>query len=299
MATRTKARKTAGLYQLIGGANNGDITSGDILARIFPRMARQNQQRLHDWAEELRFWEEYGEIYINLEKARPYTNLSRTLEKLFLPKSGDVWLDVGCGPLRMSELICGKCNGDIGCVEAVDVVLKPAREKLDKLTNQDITLPVNLRYLSITDQLPYPDDYFDGIGANLILPYVIDFVGTKGKVALEGVLREMFRILKPGGHLVWSTPKHNVNFVWVFLASLPDMLNLYEYIAHRDFTRIMQGAKILKHALAIQEKGKKGVYTFLPREELEELLRQIGFVDPCWMKTFTQQVWVNRTYKPV
>jgi SAM-dependent methyltransferase len=287
-----------GLYKLIGGGRNGELYSTNLAAILESNgFSQRDRQRLLGWLNELAFWEEYADIYFNLEKAKAYDNLSDSIKRMLKPRRGDVWLDIGCGPLRVSELIYKKENG-VRAIEAVDIILKPAREKLAKLAEKGITLPVNLKYASITDRLPYPDNFFDGIGANLILPYVIDFLGKTGKAALEGVLREMFRILKPGGHMVWSSPKHNVQFAWVFLASIPDMLNLYEYIAKKDITRILQGVKILKHALAIQSKGKKGIYTFLLRDELESLLQRVGFVDPVWEKTFTQQVWVNRVYKP-
>ncbi len=286
-----------GLYELIGKDGNGDLNSGNILDDIDPKISMEDKLRILAWREELRFWEEYGQVYKNLEKARPYSNLAKAFQKFLDPKPGEAWLDVGCGPLRISELIREKADSDIW-VTAIDVVLKPAREKLYELAKKGKKLPVTLLYLSITDPLPYPDNSFDGIGANLILPYVTDFLGLRGKEALENVLREMFRILKPGGKLVWSTPIEKVNFNWVFLASLPDMLNIYRYMADKDFSRLAQGTRILKHALAIQRKGKEGVYTFLPKEELAMLLAQIGFVNPVWEKTFTQQVWVNRVSKP-
>jgi len=290
--------RPTGLYQLVGGGNC-ELCAAD-LAHIMETngFAPTDKKRLSAWLEELKFWEDYSEIYVNLEKAKPYSNLSKSIENMLEPKIDEKWLDVGCGPLRVSELIYRKSNGKVSSIEAVDIILKPAQDKLAKLAEQGIHLPVNTKYASITDSLPYADNSFNGIGANLILPYVIDFLGQTGRTALEGVLREMFRILMPGGHIVWSTPKHNVQFAWVFLASVPDMLNLYEYIAHKDVTRILQGTRILKHALAIQNKGTKGIYTFLPRNELESLLQKIGFVNLAWEKTFTQQVWVNRAYKP-
>ncbi len=288
-----------GLYELIGGINNGELCSTDLAYFIKrDRLTQDVKERLLMWKNELEFWEEYGQIYFNLEKAWPYHNLSQSVKNFLDPKKNERWMDVGCGPLKVSELIYEKSLGRVGVIEAIDVVLEPAKAKLANLAKKGITLPVSLRHASITDRLPYPNESFDGIGANLVLPYVTDFEGLRGKEALEGVLREMFRILKPGGRMIWSTPKHNVNFAWVFAASIPDMLNLYAYIAQRDFTRILQGTRVLRHALTIQKKGKEGIYTFLPKEELEKLLLKIGFVNPVWERTFTQQVWVNRVKKP-
>lgn len=289
-----------GLYQLIGGDRNTELRSTDLTNIIKGNgFSKCDKERLLVWLDELKFWEEYSKIYSNLEKSRPYDNLSDSIKEMLQPQKADIWLDAGCGPLRVSELIFDKSKGEVRAIEGVDIVLEPARQKLAKLLEKHrIHLPVNLTYASMTDPLPYPDDFFDGIGANLILSYVVDFLGMTGKAALESVLREMFRLLKPGGHLVWSTPKYKVQFAWVFLASLPDMLNIYEYIAHKDVTRILQGTRILKHALAIQRKGKEGIYTFLPKDELESLLKKIGFVNLAWKKTFAQQVWVNRAYKP-
>jgi len=213
----------------------------------------------------------WGDVYFNLEKAHPYTNLANRMRGLIEPRAGETWLDVGCGPLRISELIHEKSKGTIKQIEAVDVVLKPAREKLAKFLKSGICLPVNLKYASITDSLPYEDNFFDGIGVNLVLPYVTDFRGNGGKEALEGVLSEIFRVLRPGGHMVWSTPKSRVNFMWVFIASVPDMLNIYEYIVHKDITRILQGTRILKHALSSpsRERGKMGHIFSCPNVNLK------------------------------
>ena len=97
--------------------------------------------------------------------------------------------------------------------------------------------------------------------------------------------------------MVWSTPKYNVHFQWNFVHCIPDMLNIKKQISH-GVIGLSVGMRILKHALEIQRKGKAGVYTFLPRDALENLLLQIGFTNPVWQKTFSRQVWVNRVEKP-
>ena len=254
---------TVGLYELIGGAQNGDLTSQAILNAIRPEMFPEDQERLRVWAKDLgELWEPYARIYFNLEKAWPYHNLARSIERFINPQKGDIWLDVACGPAKMSEMIYKKSGGEIERVVAFDVIIKPARERLARL---DTSMPIELTYASLTDPLPFPDNYFNGIVDNLGSFYVIDFEGKKGREAFEAVQREKFRVLKPGGHMVWSTPKENVHFQWTFVHSIPDMLNVWEYIYHKDVSRILQGTTILKHALRIQENGRKVFILFFRR----------------------------------
>ena len=291
-----KQKEPIGLYELIGGSQNSELSS-----KVIENFLDQNildlktRKRLLTWKKELEFWEEYAKIYYNLEKARPYYHLSKTIEEFIDPKLGDICLDVGCGHLKMSQIIWEKSERRIEKIIGIDIVLRPARETLKKM---GYSIPLEIRYASIGQKLPFPDGCFNVIVANLILPYVIDFEEKRGKEAFKAVLGEMYRVLSPGGHMIWSTPKKNVHFQWVFVASIPDMLNIYEYIVNKDVTRILQGTRILRHALEIQQKGRDGIYTFLPKKELEDLLLKTGFANLVWEETFARQVWVNRAEKP-
>lgn len=249
------------------------------------------------WNEEVKFWREYGEVYQSLEKSGPYRALKRAILELIEPTQNSIWLDAGCGPISMSRLIWEKSQRAVKQIIAVDIILEPAKRTLGKIK----PLPViELQYSNIGERQHFSENFFDGIIGNLIFPYCVEFEGRDGNGALKGVLEEMYRILKPGGQLVWSTPKNNVRFEWVFLASIPDMLNVIEYIKKpkEELTRVYQGMAILKHALMIQKKGQIGVYHFLPIEELKSLLQEIGFVRTVFRKTFASQVWVISCSKP-
>jgi ubiquinone/menaquinone biosynthesis C-methylase UbiE len=285
-----------GLYQLVSSyLGQAELTPESILAFIASSQPDDDMRsRLLSWIEEMQFWEEYARIYRNLEKARPYAGLAKVFEQLVEPQPGDVWLDVGCGPAKMSQLVWEKSRGQVQQIVAMDIVLSPARETLASMQSP---LPLELIYASIGERLPFADCSFDGVVANLVLSYVTDFHGLCGVEAFANVMSEMQRVLKPGGKIVWSTPRQGVRFEWVFLASIPDMLNPIPYVVKKDVTRILQGVRILKHALEIQRKGREGIYTFLDRTELEELLESVGLMSMVWQKAFTNQVWVNCAQK--
>lgn len=133
--------------------------------------------------------------------------LNRSFYRLLDPQAGENWLDAGCDPLGISELIYKKSGCQIRTIEAIDVVLAPVKEKIRTLSQKGYKVPMNLKYASLTDPLPYPENCFDGIGANFVLPDVHDFMGNRGRYALKKVISEMSRVLKPGGRLVWSTLK--------------------------------------------------------------------------------------------
>jgi ubiquinone/menaquinone biosynthesis C-methylase UbiE len=290
----TTKSERVGLYELINRAKNGDLTSQDILEAIKPEMPKEVQVRLLIWAKEFKFWEEYAKIYHHMEDTGFYEELARTIFEFIEPKEGEVWLDAGCGPAKMSKLILEKSKGKIKKIIAVDIVLEPARKTLREPGE---AVPIELQYVNLGEKLPFPDNFFDGIVANLCLTYVIDFEGKRGKEAFIEVMEEMFRILKPGGHIVWSTPKKNPIFLMNFLAGLPDMLSPVKQIKHRTFG-LWTGVRILRYGLGIASKGKKGIYTFLEPPEYEEILTKIGFRNFEWRKTFAGQVWVNKAFKP-
>ena len=283
-----------GLYELTGKARNSDLTSQDILNAIKPEMAEKDRIRLLALAKEFKFWEEYAKIYWHMEDTGFYTELVKAIEKFLEPKEGEIWLDAGCGPAKMSQIVWEKSGRKVKKIIGIDIVLKPARDTLSKLDN---SIPLELRYANLGERLPFPDECFDGIVANLVLTYVIDFEGKTNKEAFGEVMREMFRVLKPGGYIVWSTPKRNPFFWRNFLAGLPDMLSIREQIQHRAFG-LWIGIKILRYGLGIATKGRKGIYTFLEPGEYEEILRKIVFRNFEWKKTFAGQVWVNKTHKP-
>ena len=249
------------------------------------------ERRAARWTEELSFWTDYTREYPNLAKAAPYQRLLATVGDMLRPASGEVWWDAGCGPLAMTKVLWEQSQGTIGRVVASDIVLGPARHALETFLGAP---RVELLAHNLGVRTAFPDATFDGIAANLVVPYVtLAEDGSEEQDAVEFVLREFFRVLRPGGSLVWSVPRYRVQFLAVFVASIPSMLNL------RELGRVGQGLAIIKRALKIQRKGRQGLYSFLTEAAWEDMLRRVGFTHPIgWQTSFARQAWIMKTRKP-
>jgi len=239
---------------------------------------------------EIIFWGKYSKFYPHLEDAKPYYKLMSTISSFINPKKGEIWLDVGCGPGTMMELIKNESAGKVAKIVGIDVdktMLGYAKERF----KQERDIEIEFHSVDLSNKTLFKDQEFDGIVANLVLTYINTFEGRKNEDALKGVLSEMYRLLKPNGSLVWSTPVKGVNFTWVFLASWRQILD------PRHPKRLYCGPAILRYALSIQKKGKKGVYHFFPKEKIEQILNKVGFKNIEFKKSFANQTWVINAHK--
>ena len=88
-------------------------------------------------------------------------------------------------------------------------------------------------------------------------------------------------MLRPGGKIVWSTPRRNPRFLWVFLASWRALLFSRE-VYHA-------GKKILGYARELARRAANGRYNYLSREELIDLMHRAGFSDVRLRKSYARQ----------
>ena len=104
-------------------------------------------------------------------------------------RPGDVVVDVGSGA-GFDNLIAGRMVGDTGSVVGVDMtpeMLQKARDNAERMGAANVSFREGL-----VEKLPVPDAYADVVISN----GVINLVPQK-----EAALREIFRIMKPGGRL--------------------------------------------------------------------------------------------------
>lgn len=235
------------------------------------------------WKKEASFWNNYGKIYRHLEAATPYKRMLDDIRVIIKNKNKLDWLDIGCGPGTMIDLIIEE-NKYYNSIRAIDFDGVMVDQAIRRLSNKE---NIFVELGDISKGLNFENEKFDIILANLVLSYVIIFKNQYvGVDALEHILKDVYRVLKKDGSVVWTTPVENVDFSKVFLASWRQVFNPLtpQYIYY--------GPRVLSYALKIQEKGKSGIYHFLKQSDLQKLMEKVGFKNIIIKKTFASQAYL-------
>jgi len=127
--------------------------------------------------EPLAFWERIG---------------TRTVEGLALATGAKV-LDVGCGT-GASVLPAARVVGRNGFVTGVDLSARLLDRARAKAKSRGLT-NIEFRVADMTS-LGYPDDHFDAVVSVFSIFFVPD---------MEGLVRELWRMVRPGGKLAVTT----------------------------------------------------------------------------------------------
>ncbi len=125
-------------------------------------------------------------------------------------QANDVVLDCGCGEgfytMVMNELF--ECK--ITALDADEKLLNMAKDRVGNSTK--------VEFVKMDAQnLPFPDNSFDKIIFTEVLEHIPDEISA---------LKELYRILKPGGVVALTVPSHNYPFLWDPLNKIREGLGL-------------------------------------------------------------------------
>lgn len=167
-----------------------------------------------------------------------YIRVARLIESYL--RSGNAFppiLDWGCGYGQVSWLLERHGIPVISC----DVESRPAREAIENLKN------VKIEYLQDPIRLPYGDESFGVVLSVGVLEHAVD---------MEGSVREINRVLKPGGlFFVFMLPNR---FSWAELIA-----DIRGSSVHPCKFTFATTAKLLNtHGFAIEKRWRRN---FLPR----------------------------------
>jgi demethylmenaquinone methyltransferase/2-methoxy-6-polyprenyl-1,4-benzoquinol methylase len=128
---------------------------------------------------------------------------------------GDQVLDIAGGTGDMAQAFA-KQVGPTGCVVHTDINLAMLRQGRDRLTDQGVLLPTSV---CDAEQLPFTDQRF-----NLVC---VAF-GLRNMTHKDRALREMARVLKPGGKLL----------VLEFSKVAPPLSKVYDWYSFQVLPRL-------------------------------------------------------------
>lgn len=149
----------------------------------------------------------------------------------------DLWNEVN--NTKILFWIAGK-NAKVYGIDISDYLVKKTRKKFAKAGIKGKFISCDMR------KLEFPNNKFDFVYTMGTVEHVYDY---------EAAIREIFRVLKPGGKAIIGIPNKHDPFLRPFMVWFLELFNLYPYAPEQSFTRnelsnLLKGAgfKIQEHS---------------------------------------------------
>lgn len=142
---------------------------------------------LDGWRETAAYWTKYSDTI-----ARMFAPLTEAMIERAGIREGQSVLDVAGGAGEPSLTIAERVgpNGSVMCTDAIAEMVEAARSEANRRGLK------NIQFRQCTaDSLPFPEDSFDVVVSRLGVMFFPDSVGT---------MREMLRVVRPGGSLTFA-----------------------------------------------------------------------------------------------
>jgi PAS domain S-box-containing protein len=141
-------------------------------------------------------------------------------------------------------------------------------------------MKAGLACIDLNAPLPFQDGQFDRVICNLVLGYLRDPLFT---------LRELIRVLAPGGKLVLTHFKPQANLAQIY--------RQFVSLAKSDLDR-QQAKETVEASGRITQPSHRGTFRFFDRQELAMLLMSSGASQPRIYSTFANQAYIAVAEKP-
>lgn len=226
--------------------------------------------------------------------ALPYQQLLEDTAHFVSPAPGSRWLDLGCGSGQLSAMLWMKSRGAIGSIVAMDCAAAN-REWIERHARrlEPRPAPGQFRFEvgSFSDGLPlFADGSFDGVVSGLALQYAESRDPVTGRytdAAYRRVYREIARVLRPGGRLVFSVNVPNPKWWKIYTGSMGLGLRLTKPGRH-----LVNAIAMWKYGRWLKKEAARGRFHYLPLARIESILVSAGFdgIESCL--SFAGQAYV-------
>jgi len=236
------------------------------------------------------FWEIYSYFYsLSLRNLFPYRRLLEDLSNTLDIKEGESILDAGCGPGLVIEKIIEENKGKRISITGLDFSKRMIKYAHRRCKN----LNVKLQVANLNENLEFSDSSFNKV------------VCSNTLYALENprrVILEFHRVLKQDGAVIIANPKPNAGekeLIRQHITAINKLTPIYKRIYYIlvSLLLIPVNLAVITINKAILEKGKSREYHFLDKEDLHEILSEVGFKSIDISSCYADQNWLVRAEK--
>jgi SAM-dependent methyltransferase len=231
----------------------------------------------------------------------PYQELLTDTVRCLQPRFGERWLDLGCGGGQLTAGLWRASGGHVEQIVAVDCAAVNA-DRIAKLSAklEPTPQPGQIRFAvgNFSDGLPqFADHTFDGIVSGLAISYAEAWDEAAGRytdAAYNRLLAETYRVLKPGGKLVFSV---NVPYPAFWYVGLKSMGRGFR--AARPFQFLLNGLRMLQYGRWLKREARRGRFHYLPLPDILRRLERCGFEQMRCRLSYAGQAYVIAAHRRV
>lgn len=233
-------------------------------------------------------------------EAPPYHELLRHTVAWLEPAAGQRWLDLGCGSGQLSRTLWQHSGGRLAGIVALDCAAADA----DAIAaiRASFTPPVSAEQM-VFQQADFShglgghaDASFDGVVSGLAIQYAQHWCPEQGcwtTSAYDALLRDVCRVLRPGGRFVFSVNVPEPTWRRVAFFSIPGF-----FTSRRPLRFLRNSMRMMRYGAWLKREAVRGRFHYLPAATVTAKLQQAGFVRIEHRLSYARQAYVFRAFKP-